>query len=105
MQEIIIKSEEEENLKKELGNMHDPDSERLKRFLNLPDLSRTQESPLYEIVQRTLRVDGIRELDIIKIPEIVNTHILFDLFNMPPGHPARSKSDTYYVDEDHVLRP
>src|SRR5207248_2806747 len=40
----------------------------------------------------------------IEVPEIIPTHILFDLFNMPPGHPARSRSDTYYVDDDHVLR-
>ncbi|MDP2642186.1 MAG: hypothetical protein Q8P21_02760, partial [bacterium] len=35
---------------------------------------------------------------------IIPVDIMFDLFNMPPGHPARSKSDTYYVDDNHVLR-
>ena len=40
----------------------------------------------------------------IQIPEIIPTNILFDLFNMPPGHPARSKSDTYYIGDDNVLR-
>ena len=101
---IVIQSGEERNLHKILETKNDSESERLKRFLNLPDLSRTPTSPLGEIVNRTLKVKSLEGFDIIKIPEIISTEILFNLFNMPLGHPARSKSDTYYVDEDHVLR-
>lgn len=101
---IIIQSDEEDKLRKALEARNDPESERLKRFLDMPDLSRTEGSPLNEIVDRTLKVKQLEGFDIIKIPEIISTEILFDLFNMPPGHPARSKSDTYYVDENHVLR-
>ena len=101
---IIVQSDEEENLRRALETKNDPESERLKRFLDMPDLSRTPDSPLNEIVNRTIRVKGLEGFDIIKIPEIVSTEILFDLFNMPPGHPARSKSDTYYLDDTHVLR-
>jgi len=104
MAEIFIKSEEETRLREALGDKHDSDSERLKRFLALPDLSRTEGSPLKEIVERTLQVKSLKGFDIIEIPEIISVDILFDLFNMPEGHPARSKSDTYYVDETHVLR-
>lgn len=102
--EINIKSEKEAALQKELGKKHDPESERLVRYLHMPDLSRTPGSPLNEIVDRAKKVKSLEGFDDIKIPEIVPTNILFDLFNMPPGHPARSKSDTYYVDETHVLR-
>jgi len=101
---IVIQSEEEEKLRKALETKSDAESERLKRFLNMPDLSRASDSPLSEIVNRTLKIRSLEGFDIIKIPEIISTDILFDLFNMPPGHPARSKSDTYYVDESHVLR-
>jgi len=101
---IVIQSEEEEKLRKVLETKSDAESERLKRFLNMPDLSRASDSPLSEIVNRTLKIRSLEGFDIIKIPEIISTDILFDLFNMPPGHPARSKSDTYYVDESHVLR-
>ena len=69
----------------------------------MPDLSRTPGSPLYELVQRVKKIPVFQDFDDIKIPEIVPTRVLFDLFNMPPGHPARSKSDTYYVDENHIL--
>lgn len=104
MSYIEIESPEEASLKQALEPKTDPDSMRLKRFLALPDLSRTEGSPLKEIVDRTLKVEAFHNFDIIKIPEIIPTNILFDLFNMPEGHPARSKSDTYYVDEKHVLR-
>src|SRR3989344_5399163 len=102
--EIIIKSPEEERLHAELEKRTDAEALRMKRFLNMPDLSRTDGSPLKEIVDRASKVKSLAGFDVIKIPEIVPVHILFDLFNMPPGHPARSKSDTYYVDEENVLR-
>lgn len=101
---IVIKSDQEERLLKVLNSKNDPESERLKRFLNLPDLSRTSDSPLQEIVKRTLEIKSLKSFDVIKVPEVISTEILFDLFNMPPGHPARSKSDTYYVDVGYALR-
>ena len=104
LENIAIQSDEEEKLRKSLETKNDPESERLKRFLNMPDLSRISGSPLSEIVNRTLKVKGLKGFDIIKIPEIIPTKILFDLFNMPPCHPGRSRADTYYVDDDNVLR-
>lgn len=103
--EIIIESPEEKLLRQALSERPDAEAKRLTRLLELPDLSRRPDSPLYEIVKRTLQVKSLTEFDVIKIPEIVPTQITFDLFNMPPGHPARSKSDTYYVDEENILRP
>ncbi len=103
--DITITSEDEQRLKKELEPKTDAQSQRIKRFLNMPDLSRTAGGPLKEIVDRAKGVKSLEGFDDIKIPEIVPTHILFDLFNMPPGHPARSKSDSYYVDDQNVLRP
>ncbi len=101
---IKINSEEEKEVKQKLETRQDSEALRLKRFLSMPDLSRKLDSPLKEIVDRASKVKSLEGFDIIEIPEIVSTHVLFDLFNMPEGHPARSKSDTYYVDEDHVLR-
>ena len=102
--EIIIDSPEEKELTAALQKRSDTEAVRIKRLLEMPDLSRTEGSPLKEVVDRTLAVPVIKDLDIVKIPEIIPTNIFFDLFNMPPGHPARSKSDTYYVDENHILR-
>jgi phenylalanyl-tRNA synthetase alpha chain len=102
--EIIIDRPEEKEALKTLESRTDAEAMRMKRFMAMPDLSRTSDSPLCAIVQKALSSSSLKNLDIIKIPEIVPAQITFDLFNMPPGHPARSKSDTYYVDEQNILR-
>src|SRR3989338_1380774 len=104
MSYIEISSAEEEAIKRKLESRTDPEAARILRYLAMPDLSRAPGSPLKEIVDRASAVPSLKGFDNIKIPEIVPTHVLFDLFNMPPGHPARSSSDTYYIDEGHVLR-
>ncbi len=104
MADIKITSKEETKLKEELESKNDVYSMRLKRYLDMPDLSHTPESPLAEIVSLASKVESLKGFDVIEIPEIIPIDIMFDLFNMPEGHPARSKSDTYYVDDTHVLR-
>ena len=70
----------------------------------MPDLTRTPASPLHELIGRIAAIEDFKNFDIIEVPEIARTDIHFDLFNFPPDHPARSKSDTYYIDNDHILR-
>ncbi len=101
---IKIDSEDEGQLKTELETRHDSEAERIKHYLKMPDLSRTPGSPLYEITQRVKAAPAFSNFDIIEIPEIVPASISFDLFDFPADHPARSKSDTYYVDEKNILR-
>ena len=101
---IVIESSEETRLKLGLESKHDPESERIKRYLGMPDLSRTIGSPLYEIVEKARNVTALKGFSNIVIPEIVPTDISFDLFDFPQDHPARSKSDTYYLDEKNILR-
>jgi phenylalanyl-tRNA synthetase alpha chain len=103
-QNIVIQSEEERRLKELLETRHDPEAERMKRFIAMPDLSRTPGSPLHEMVSRILGLEAFQKFDTIKIPEIVSTEVSFDLFDFPADHPARSKSDTYYVDSENILR-
>ena len=102
--QIEIDSPEERKLIEQLKKRTDPEAKRLLRFLDMPDLSRTSGSPIAEIIDKVKQTPTFKNFDDIKIPEIISTHILFDLFNMSPGHPARSKSDTYYVNEENVLR-
>jgi phenylalanyl-tRNA synthetase alpha chain len=70
----------------------------------MPDLSRTPGSPIAEIVERILKSPYFKDLDTIQTPEIVPADISFDLFDFPADHPARSKSDTYYIDDKNILR-
>lgn len=101
---IEIISPEEQEMRKVLEQRTDAEAQRIKRYLSMQDLSRTSGSPLKDIIDRVKQIPLFKDFDDINIPEIIPTSILFDLFNMPPEHPARSKSDTYYIDENHVLR-
>ena len=102
--DITIDSPEADKLRKLLEGKSDADSNRMKRFLGMPDLSRQKGNPIAELVDRILKIKTLADLDRITVPEIVPVDVSFDLFNFPKDHPARSKSDTYYVDDKNVLR-
>jgi phenylalanyl-tRNA synthetase alpha chain len=102
--EFKISTKEQDALLKELASRTDVEAARMKRYLSMPDLSRTKTSPLFEIVEQTRKLDVVKGFDNIIIPEIVPADISFDLFNFAPNHPARSTSDTYYVDKKNILR-
>ena len=102
--EIKISRAEEDRLRKELETRTDFEAERIRRYLAMPDLARTPGSPLNEIVERVKAAPAFKGFDVIEIPEIVPADISFDLFDFPADHPARSKSDTYYVDDKNILR-
>ncbi|MBX4192142.1 hypothetical protein KW798_01520 [Candidatus Parcubacteria bacterium] len=102
--EYRINTDEEKRLLASLEARTDTDALRMKRYLSMPDLSRTSTSPLFELVERARKTPTLSTLDNIIIPEIVPADISFDLFNFAADHPARSKSDTYYVDDKNILR-
>src|SRR3989344_8903274 len=101
---IVVKSPEADALKKTLESKTDPESLRLKRFLSMPDLSRLPGSPIHEVVENILRQPDFKDFDVVEVPEIVSVKVGFDLFDFPLDHPSRSQSDTYYVDDEHILR-
>lgn len=100
---IEIASQKEAELRNSLEKRGDPEAKRMLRFLRMPDLSRTPESPLAELVSRILKIERFSDFDHVRAPEIVPADISFDLFNFPKDHPVRGTSDTYYVG-DHILR-
>lgn len=101
---ITIQKDDEKQLVEELRKRDDADAKRMLRFLNMPDLSRTPRHPIHELVHRITSIEDFKNFDIIDVPEIISTKVAFDLFDYPADHPARSKSDTYYLDENHILR-
>lgn len=96
---------EEKKLKQELESKIDPSSMRIKRYMAMPDLSRTSGSPINEIVERIKSQPDFKNFDVIKVPEIVPVDVSFDLYGFAPDHPARRPSDTYFLDETNLLRP
>lgn len=102
--EIKIDTTKQDLILKGFEERTDAESGRIKRYLQMSDLSRTESSPLFSLVEKTKKIDILKSFDNIIIPEIVSSSVSFDLFNFAPDHVARSKSDTYYVDEENILR-
>jgi phenylalanyl-tRNA synthetase alpha chain len=96
--------DEEDTILKSLDARRGAEALRMKRFLAMPDLSRTEGSPIRELVKRISALPEFVGFDVIRTPEVVPAKESFDLFNFPPDHPARSRSDTYYTDDAHILR-
>ncbi|MEK7195881.1 MAG: hypothetical protein AAB659_01435 [Patescibacteria group bacterium] len=104
--DIKIDSEKEQkSITSLLESRSDVEADRMKRFLKMPDLSRTPGSPIYELAERIINLPDFKSFDVVQVPEIVPAAQSFDLFNFPADHPARSTSDTYYVDKEYILRP
>jgi phenylalanyl-tRNA synthetase alpha chain len=102
--EYKIPLDEQNRILATVDKRTDAEAARIKRYLAMPDLSRTPGNPLYEIVQAAMETKSLKGFDNIIIPEIVPADINFDLFDFAPDHPARSKSDTYYADDKNILR-
>ncbi len=102
--EYAVPLDEQTRLLAGLAKRTDAEAARIKRYLAMPDLSRTPGSPLCEIRERVTNLPILKNFDHIAIPEVIPTSILFDLFDFAANHPARSPSDTYYVDAKNVLR-
>lgn len=103
--EIKINRDEELTLRATLAHRTDTEARRIERYLGMADLSRTPDSPISELIKRIVALPDFKDFDTIEVPEINSTQITFDLFNFAANHPARSKSDTYFIDETHILRP
>ncbi len=101
---LMAVNNSEKKIIENLQKRHDPEAERLKRFLAMPDLSHTPNSPLSDLAERIVSLPRFSEFKNLNVPEIIRYDISFDLFNFPPDHPARKPTDTYFVDKNHILR-
>jgi len=101
---IVIKNEDEEVLLEELNKREDIKAERIKRFLALPDLTKKRNSPVKTLFDQIINLPAFKDFDLVDFPKIVTVEQCFDLLNMPKDHPARRETDTYYLDDIHILR-
>ena len=101
---IIIENKDEEALIKDLNKRKDIKAERIRRFLSLPDLTKKENSPVKILFDQIINLLIFKDFDLVDFPRIVTVEQCFDLLNMPKDHPARKETDTYYLDETHILR-
>src|SRR3989344_5176941 len=103
-QNIIIKNEREAELIKDLKAKNDVKSERIKRLLELPDLTKKEHSPVKILADQVINLPSFIDFDLVDFSRIVTVEENFDLLNSPADHPSRRETDTYYVTEKDVLR-
>ncbi|MFH1968112.1 MAG: hypothetical protein ABIJ84_01860 [bacterium] len=101
---IVINDPNEGVLIKELEEKKDIKAERIKRLLKLPDLTKKENSPVKILFDQIINLPMFRDFDLVDFPRIATIEQCFDLLNMPKDHPARKETDTYYLDDTHVLR-
>ncbi len=101
---IIIRDEKEDALIKELNQRKDIKAERIKRLLELPDLTKKENSPIKILTDEIIKLPRCEDFDVLDSPRIVSVQDDFDLLNTPKDHPSRRETDTYYVTQEHVLR-
>ncbi len=101
---IVINDPNEAVLIKELDKRTDVKAERIKRLLKLPDLTRKENSPVKFLFDQIINLPRFKDFDMVDIPRIVTVEQEFDLLNAPKDHPSRKETDTYYLDDIHILR-
>ncbi len=101
---MVFTDPQEEALVKSLEARTDAKSERIKRLLRLPDLTKKERSPVKIIFDRIIDLPRFKDFDIVEFPRVVTLAQNFDLLNSPKDHPSRRETDTYYIDAGHILR-
>lgn len=82
----------------------DAKAPRVRELRARPDLTREPSSPVKCTVDIIKRCPSVARADPVEIPDIVPVTKNFDLLGVPTDHPSRRPSDTFYVDDTHVLR-
>ena len=102
----VIKFEDEtiKDVISQLNGRNDIKAERIKRLLALPDLTEKENSPIKFLTDEIIDLPRFKDFDLITFPKIVSAKNNFDLLNTPEDHPSRRETDTYYVDNNHILR-
>jgi phenylalanyl-tRNA synthetase alpha chain len=102
--DIIIEDTDQKFLIEELEKRSDIRTERIKKLLNLPDLTKKENSPVKILVGEILKLPRFKDFDLVDFPKVVTVEENFDILNTPKDHPSRKETDTYYLDDSHILR-
>ena len=60
--------------------------------------------PVSRVFRDVRRIFGQLGYAAVEGPEVEYDRYNFTLVNMPPGHPSRATQDTFYIDDDRLLR-
>lgn len=104
LKNIVINDPNEVVLIRELKKRADVKAERIKRLLDLSDLTKKENSPVKILVDQIIKLPRFKDFDLVDFPKIVTVREEFDLLNAPLNHPSRKETDTFFLDDIHHLR-
>jgi phenylalanyl-tRNA synthetase alpha chain len=80
------------------------EAERLDLTRPAPPLRRGRLHPVTLATREIRRIFAQLGYMAVEGPELEYDRYNFELVNMPPGHPARDTQDTFFIDDDRLLR-
>ena len=93
-QAALMKKEKEERLSREAIDVTEP--------RDLPPIG--AEHPIQLVLNDVLACFEGLGYEVVEGPEVELDHYNFELLNLPKNHPARDAQDTFYIDDNIVLR-
>ena len=94
MEQEAKKAEQEKRLEKETIDITEPRKH----------VTMGSQHPISLALDQILQVFTGMGFDVVEGPEIELDHFNFELMNIPKNHPARDAQDTFYIDDNTVLR-
>lgn len=61
-------------------------------------------NPFYKIQDEIIDIFASMGYEIVEGPEVESDHYNFELMNIPHDHPARDMQDSFYIDENTLMR-
>ena len=74
--------------------------------ITLPIRAKTQGRihPVSQVYEEVVAIFGQMGFEVAEGPDVESVHYNFNALNIPDNHPARQMHDTFYINEDTVLR-
>lgn len=74
--------------------------------ISLPgkEMKKGAKNPFYRIQDEIIDIFASMGYEIVEGPEVESDHYNFELMNIPHDHPARDMQDSFYIDENTLMR-
>lgn len=74
--------------------------------ISLPgkEMKKGAKNPFYKIQDEIIDIFASMGYEIVEGPEVESDHYNFELMNIPHDHPARDMQDSFYIDENTLMR-
>ena len=102
--EIEEAMKQAENRLKEIALNEKLEKEKIDVTLPSSKITRGSKHPINRVIEEIEDLFVSLGYDVIAGPELETDEFCFERLNLPKGHPARDMQDSFYINEEYVLR-